>query len=132
MTVTTDDTGVSVAPTNITETAHDKAVKLVEQLRENLHRAARQGKLNIEVAHGIAYSFIDANAALAPAGALIMFASAIEAETLKRRTDPGQDCGNPMGQTNVPSCAELVLTEHENIVAATLAESLVSGPWPLF
>lgn len=129
MTVTTE---TADAPVGTTETTEDTPVRVVERLRESLHRAAREGKLNDEVADGIAYSFVAANSALDPARALIMFARAIEAEAEQRRTAPTQNCGNPMGQTNVPSCAELVLTKHEAIAAAKLADDLVTGPWPLF
>lgn len=114
------------------ESIQDEAVRLVDRLRQSLHQAAREGKLNDEVADGIAYSFVGANSGLHPAHALTAFARAIEEETRQRCTAPVQDCGNPMGQNNVPSCAENTLRRHEDIAAAALARSLVSGPWPLF
>lgn len=132
MTVTTDDTGVPVASPPSTETAHDQAVKAVDELRASLHRAAREGKLNTEVADGIAFSFIAANAALDDTRVLIAFATFIEDAAKERRADPRQDWDNPMGQSNVPSSDEVVLLKREDIVAARIAESLVSGPWPLF
>lgn len=132
MTVTTDTTGVSVTAPETVETAKDKAVKVVQILRERLHESARAGRLTDEYANGIATGLVSANVVLDPVRALILFARAIEDEAARRRTDPVQDCGNPMGQTNTPSCAELVLRKHEDIAAARLADDLVIGPWPLF
>lgn len=129
MTITTQAAGAAL---DTSESTQDKSVALVERLRERLHKAARTDKLTDEHADGILFGLIGPNVALDPARALILFARAIEDEARARRTAPGQDCGNPMGQTNVPSCAENVLTRHEAIAAAKLAQELVTGPWPLF
>lgn len=129
MTVTTDTpTQAAVAPHG----AQEKAAALVAELRERLHAAARSGKLTDDHAHGILFGLVAANAVLDPARALVLFARAIEHEAHQRRTDPGQDCGNPMGQPNVPSCAELVLAKHEDIAAERLVHDLQHGPWPLY
>jgi len=128
MTVTTETEVRPDAPPTI----QDQAVDLVERLRERLHQAARDGRLTDEFANGIATGLVSANAVLDPVRALIWFARAIEDEAHQRRTNPQQDWDNPMGQTNVPSSAEVVLTRHEDIAATKAAEALVAGPWPLF
>lgn len=125
-------TGTAGLPATAPEAIEDTPARVVDRLRQSLHRAAREGKLNAEVGEGICYSFIGANVALDSARDLIRDARDIEAAAAERRANPVQDCGNPMGQTNVPSCAERVLTAREDRAAAALAEALVSGPWPLF
>lgn len=116
----------------LVEDTRAKAAALVAELRDRLHQAARDHRLTNEFANGIASGLVSANVVLDPTRNLIMFARAIEAEAETRRTNPVQDWHNPMAQNNMPSSAEVILTKHEDVAAAQLADDLVNGPWPLF